>query len=115
MYFEFEKQNDNPEKAKWRFVALGAVTILLLLGLSVRSVIPSIEKDIAERVTNEFLANDISNTLITVSGRDLIIEGLVTQSDYTKILELTNSINGIRVVKNNLTLVEQSPKGKKNN
>ncbi len=113
MYFEFEKQHDDPLRAKWRFLGMGAFALLLLMALSVRSIIPSIEKDLLEQVSAAFVENNFENILISTSGRDIRLEGLVKSSDYEKILEVANSIAGIRRVENKLTLIDGVPADRK--
>lgn len=109
MYFEFEKQNDDPNRAKWRYVMMGAISLLLLLLLSWRSVIPSIEKDLTERVTATLIENKINNVLISTSGRDITLGGLVSENDYQTIIELTKDIRGANKIQYDFELRGNSP------
>jgi len=109
MYFEFEEQLHNPVQAKLRYAIMGGVALLLLLALSVRSLVPSIEKDLTERVSASLIENNLDNILLTVSGRDITLEGLVTQNNYNKILDLTREVSGVRTVNDKLTLIDKQP------
>jgi len=98
MYFEFEKKSDNSLSTKIRYVSMGVITLILLAGLSLRSIIPSIEKDLLTRVSQSLLENNIDNVLVSVSGRDITLEGLVSEAEQNEIIQLATTIKGVRKV-----------------
>jgi len=118
MYFEFEKKSDNSLSTKIRYVSMGVITLILLAGLSLRSIIPSIENDLLTRVSQTLLENDIDNVLVSVSGRDITLEGLVSETEQNKVIELATAIKGVRKVTAHFTsstMNKKKPTSVKNN
>jgi len=84
---------------------IGIIALVVLLLLGTRSVVPSIEKDLIDRVTIVLVEENISNVLISVSGQEITVEGLVSPSEREKVLALINNVSGVTKVHDELNQV----------
>ena len=83
-------------------LAILAIVIVLLLGISIFVLTPKIQTNLAEDIRKELVKNKIPAN-ITLSGRDVTLHGLVSsESDIEKAETITKKICGIRFVDNQL-------------
>ena len=85
-------------------VALFALSMIILLIISIVLISPEIEKDLSQKVTEELEKKGIEAT-VTLSGRDVTLSGTVTTpEDIQQAQTLTTKICGIHFIDNQLVL-----------
>ncbi len=83
-------------------MALLAIVIVLLLGISIFVLTPKIQTDLAEEIQKELVKNQIPAD-ITLSGRDVILRGNVSNGEVKEKAEaIAKKVCGIRFVDNQL-------------
>lgn len=113
----FELQDTSLRNIIIRSVFIGGACLVLLVLLSQKSVIPSIETEILTQVSQQFIDNKLNNILVSASGQDIFLEGLVTEKIRTDALLLASQVRGVRKVHDNFiitdskTLINKKPDG----
>jgi len=94
------------------------LTLLLLLALMVIATLvvisnyflrPSMEMDLTKKITSNLIRSGLASTSITVSGRDVTLEGSVkNQADAVKAERLIQENWDIRQLENKLVIKNQT-------
>ena len=109
----FDSIDDSKKSAIIRIVLLGIASFIAIVFLTVKSVIPSIEKDLLQKVSIALYENKLNNIIVSVSGQDITLEGLVTQKVQTKAVQVASQVKGVENVTSELILVSSLPKSEK--
>ena len=96
MYFESEDRTK--QIIILRTSIIGGISLLLMLFLSFKSVIPSIEKDLLNKVSIQLMENKLDNILVTAKGQDIYLEGIVDENSRAKALQVAGDIYGVSKV-----------------
>lgn len=102
----FDSQDTSLQVIIIRSVLIGGACLVLLVLLSLKSVIPSIEKEIMAEVSQQFIDKKLNNVLVSASGQDIYLEGLVTTQVRVDALELANTVRGVRKVHDNFIVTD---------
>jgi hypothetical protein len=105
----FDSIDDSKKPAIIRIVLLGATSFIAIAFLSIKSVIPSIEKDILNNVNVALMENKLPNILVTVTGQDITLEGFVTEQIQDKAIQVISQIKGVENVTSEFILVDSVP------
>ena len=94
------------------------LTLLVLLGLMVIATLvvisnyflrPSMEMNLTRNITSNLIKSGIEGASITVSGRDIILEGAVqSEADIVKVERLIQENWDIRQLENKLVIKNQT-------
>jgi len=106
----FDTIDNNQKSAVIRIVLLGICSFIIIAVLTIKSVIPSIEKDIFQRVASAVYENKLDNIIVSVSGQTVILEGLVTKQVETKAIQVTSQIRGVENVISEFIIVNSISK-----
>ncbi len=109
----FDSIDDNKKSAVIRIVLVGVFSFIAIVFLTIKSVIPSIEKDLLNRVSLALYENKINNILVTVSGQNIILEGLVSEQVQTKAVKTVSQVRGVGNITSEFILVSSLPKSGK--
>ncbi|MBT8143031.1 MAG: BON domain-containing protein [Gammaproteobacteria bacterium] len=104
MYFDLNNQED--KSAVVSTILIGSISLLAMIFLSFKSVIPGIEKDLLQGVSQQLLEHKIRNVLVSVEGRDIYLEGVVNSESADNAISLARRVKGVRRVYSNLRVIE---------
>ena len=101
-----------------RSTSKSPLTLLVLLGLMVIATLvvisnyflrPSMEMNLTRKITSNLIRSGLEGTSIIVSGRDIILEGVVqSQADVVKAERLIQENGDIRQLENKLVIKNQT-------
>ena len=108
MYFD---TIDNSKKsAIIRIVLLGFFSFVVIFFLTVKSIIPTIEKDLLHKVSMALYENKLNNIIVSVSGQNITLEGLVTNKVQSKAVQIASQVYGVKSVNSEFIIVNSIPK-----
>ena len=102
--------DENKKSAIIRIAILGIFSFIAIAFLTIKSVIPSIEKDLLHKVSLELYENKLNNIIVSVSGQDIFLEGLVTNKVQTKAVQVASQVRGVENVYSEFILISSIPK-----
>ena len=100
----------NKKSAVIRIAMLGLFSFAAIVFLSIKSVIPSIEKDLLHQVSMALYENKLNNIIVSVSGQNITLEGLVTNKVEFKAIQIASQVRGVENVSSEFILVSSLPK-----
>ena len=96
MYFQSE--DNSKQMVILRTCLVGGISLVLMLFLSIKSVVPMMEKDLLKRVSVVLLDHKLENILISAQGQDIFLEGLVDDKTRILAIDAASQVNGVRKV-----------------
>jgi len=108
MYFESETASK--QSALKRIYLLGGISFCLLIFLSIKSVIPSIEKDILKNISKTYFEKKITNVIVSVKGQEVTLEGLVTKTIQSQAIESAQQVPGVTNVNSEFIIIDEQTK-----
>lgn len=106
MHFQSEERTN--QIVIIRTCVIGGISLLLMLFLSVKSVVPMIEKDLLQKVSMQLIDSRLNNILVSVRGQDIYLEGLVNEHTRSQALHIADEVYGVRKVHDHFTLVTKN-------
>jgi hypothetical protein len=102
----FDTTDQSRQLVLFRTAIIGGVSLLLMLMMSFKSVIPNIEKELMNQVSVQLLKNKHDNILVSVTGQDVFLEGLINSADRDNALEVAANVHGVRKVHDNFIITD---------
>ena len=102
----FESQDQSLQVVIFRSALIGGACLILLILLSLKSVVPAIERELLAQVSQQFINNKLDNILVSAQGQDVFLEGLVTTDVSNTALDLANKVRGVRKVHDNFIITD---------
>ena len=106
----FDSIDDSNKSAIIRIVLLAIASFFVIVFLTVKSIIPSIEKDLLNRVSSALIENKLNNIIVSISGQDITLEGLVSKQVQTKSVQVASQVRGVENVTSEFILANSLPK-----
>lgn len=97
--------DENKKSAIIRIAILGIFSFIAIAFLTIKSVIPSIEKDLLHKVSLVLYENKLNNIIVSVSGQDIFLEGLVTNKVQSKAIQVVSQVRGVENVYSEFILI----------
>ncbi len=96
--------------SKKTIILIGILAFLILCLICLFCRAKKIEQDLYQKTLNALSQRNLPTDVLSFSGRDALINGKVASEEIKlQIAAVLDSINGIRVVKNDLTVADSTP------
>ena len=108
----FESQDQSLQVVIFRSALIAGACLILLILLSLKSVVPAIERELLAQVSQQFINNKLNNILVSAQGQDVFLEGLVTTDVRNTALDLASKVRGVRKVHDNFIITDSKTASK---